>query len=463
MPLPKCFQKVPSYSEENLKVRLAIILYAQGDKTEESDKIWAERLNAIEKDFYEAGIKPRPLVSKEKAASGSVADDRKFLGSLYSYYKKDVVWNKQPWNWRDDNYFSGIEINVAESINQKIWAIKSKIGEAEAGGNSSELPRLNDMLRAEELYLEISKVGPEGTEYIQSGTNIPDEEKTIEVKVISFDSSEETQKMTLERARYFHANDLRRCGSITHPTPLKPKPKQQNHRQAGKKKVAVISESPISPSTILTSKSEKKITEEKIFEAVNSSSNVVIEKLSAEDVAIRKATAGQDDLGKTKKNLAGLLEYAAKGVFYKAKKAAENDNREFEVVKEKKKSKEAWYKRFTRTDFKQVDLSETFRTVFVNCTFDENCVLPNESSSIDPKYFSNCKFSKALIDKPENEALKKALEDAGMKSDEENPYFYKIGRYAGMDKEEKPNPNFKAIESFKFVEGIEIWLKEIDR
>ncbi len=84
---------------------MAIILYAQGDKTEESNKIWAERLNAIEKDFYEAGIKPRPLVSKEKAAFGSVADDRKFPGSLYSYYKKDVVWNKQPWNWRDDNYF----------------------------------------------------------------------------------------------------------------------------------------------------------------------------------------------------------------------------------------------------------------------------------------------------------------------------------------------------------------------
>jgi len=737
--LPKCLQKVPPYSEEIRKRRLAIILYAQGEKTTESDKIWAERLNAIEKDFYEAGIKPRPLVSKEEAAFLSVADDRKFPGSLYSYYKKDVFKYDQPWNWRDDNYFSGIEINVAESINQKIWAIKSKISEAEAGGNSSELPRLNDMLRAEELYLEISKVGPEGTEYIQSGTNIPDEEKTIEVKVISFDSSEETQKMTLERARYFHANDLRRCGSIetgnvdiltapddditistqtspaitheealeqtldqfksgsvafmrmgtkkannnytgyyteedfqnkkfsptnqddvvvlfggndlhiinpgsngggqaksagpngnpegkgtfafpitttgedkwfedfenssiakknieaeilvlkkaidagakiviptdnndlssmpgnlsnsvfsgganataksvknmiselkrygterkaqdtnlsigavlqlrnfvterakyfkddnfeqkmesylafieknnnkslkemteglsklkitnaTPPTPLRPKPNQQNHRQADEKKVA-ISESPIPPSTIPTSKSEKKITEEKIFEAVNSSSNAAIEKLSAEDVAIRKATAVEGSEDSTKKNLAGLLEYAAKGVLNKAIKAKNcsgSRNVNQETWDQDGGSKKAWYKRFTRTDFKTVDLSKTFRTVFVNCTFDENCILPNDSSSIDPKYFLNCEFSKVLMDKPENEALKSALENAGMELDRDSG-FYKIGnverkRYADKTKEGKPNPNFKPIESFKFVEGIEIWLKEIDR
>ncbi len=465
--LPKCCQKVPSYSEENIKVRLAIILYAQGDKTEESDKIWAERLNAIEKDFYEAGIKPRPLVSKEKAASVSVADDRKFPGSLYSYYKKDVFKYDQPWNWQDDNYFSGIEINVAESINQKIWAIKSKISEAEAGGNSSELPRLNDMLRAEELYLEISKVGPEGTEYIQSGKNIPDGEKTIEVKVISFDSSEETQTMTLERARYFHANDLRRCGSIeTGNVDILTAP-DDDITISTQTSPAITHEEALEQ-TLDQFKSGD--TEEKIFEAVNSSSNVVIEKLSAKDVAIRKATAvkGSEDL--TKKNLAGLLEYAAKGVLNKAIKAKNcsgSRNVNQENWDQDGGSEKAWYKRFTRTNFKKVDLSKTFRTVFVNCTFDENCILPNDSSSIDPKYFLNCEFSKVLMDKPENEALKSALENAGMELDRDDG-FYKIGnverkRYADKTKEGKPNPNFKPIESFKFVEGIEIWLKEIDR
>ena len=220
--LPECSQKIPPYSEGSVGRRLAIILYAQGKKNAESDKIWAERLNAIEKDFYEAGIKPRPLVSKEEAALGSDADDRKFPGSLYSYYKKDVVWNPLPWNWRGDNYFSGIEINVAESIDQKIRVIKSKISEAEEGGNSSELPRLKDMLKAEELYFEISQVGPEGTEYIQSGTNISGEKKTNEVKVTILDSDgslkEETRKVTLERARYFLANDLRRSANTERQT-----------------------------------------------------------------------------------------------------------------------------------------------------------------------------------------------------------------------------------------------------
>ncbi len=328
------------------------------------------------------------------------------------------------------------------------------------------------MLRAEELYLEISKVGPEGTEYIQSGTNIPDEEKTIEVKVISFDSSEETQKMTLERARYFHANDLRRCGSITHTTPLKPKPKQQN-RQAGQKKVTFISESPIPPSTILTSKSEKKITEEKIFEAVNSSSNAAIEKLSAEDVAIRKATAveGSEDSTKRKLESTGLLEYAAKGVLNKAIKA-KNCSGSRDVNQDawdrKGGSQKVWNNRCVRTYFQGVDLGGTYRTTFVNCTFDKDCTLPTEKSSIDQKYFSNCLFSKELMDNPKNKNLKEALVKAGIEIIE-NGLFYKVGNSTrekyGEKKGKEINPStvFKPIESFKFVEGIEIWLKEIDR
>ncbi len=185
------------------------------------------------------------------------------------------------------------------------------------------------------------------------------------------------------------------------------------------------------------------------------------ENLSAEDVAIRKVAGSDEESAKKVKAIwskkesgkESVLEYAANSVLNKAKKAAKNDTRE--VVKEVKKSQEAWYKRFTRTDFEQVDLSETFRTVFVHCTFDENCVLPKDSSSIDPKYFSNCKFSKVLMDKPENKALKSALENAGMKLDGDSS-FYKIGnvkreRYADKTKEGKPNPNFKAIESFQLI------------
>ncbi len=205
-------------------------------------------------------------------------------------------------------------------------------------------------------------------------------------------------------------------------------------------------------------KTETSLIETQIKEKIFTSSNNSGENLSAEDVAIRKVAGSDKQSAKKVKAIwskkesgkESVLEYAAKGVLKKAEEAAaklNNDPRE--VVKEKKKSKEAWYKRFTRTDFEQVDLSETFRTVFVHCTFDKDCVLPKDPSSIDPKYFSNCKFSKALMDKPENEALKKALEYAGMQPDGDT--FYKIGRYAGINKEGEPNPNFKAIESFKLT------------
>ncbi len=219
--LPNCSQKIPAYSKEGNTGRLSIILYAEGEKTEESDAIWAARLNAIEKDFYEAGIKPRPLVSKSEAAGMSIADDRKFPGSLYSYYKKDVVWG--PWDWQNDNYFSGIEIKVAESIEQKIGAIDLEIKAATVSGDVSEQTRLNKMLQAEQLYLEISQVTPDKTEYVQSEATIAAEEKTAKAEVITLHKSwlgpatfgKEVRAMTLERARYFWANDLRRSASVT--------------------------------------------------------------------------------------------------------------------------------------------------------------------------------------------------------------------------------------------------------
>ena len=221
--LPECSQKIPAYSKEGNTGRLAIILYAKGEKTTESDAIWAARLNAIEKDFYEAGIKPRPLVNREEAARGSLADDRKFPGSLYSYYKKDDASSHGlKWDWQNDNYFSGIEIKVAESINQKIEAITSELAAAVGDSNTSERIRLNKLLQAEQLYLQISQVTPDKTEHVQSGTNIDDDKKNAKAEVVILDNSsgsatlkKEVRKMTLERARYFWANDLRRSATVT--------------------------------------------------------------------------------------------------------------------------------------------------------------------------------------------------------------------------------------------------------
>ena len=353
----------------------------------------------------------------------------------------------------DNNGLSSMPGNLSNSVfaggeNDTAKSVKNMI--------SKELKRYGEGEKAKDTNLSIGAVlqlrnfVAERAKYFE-GDNFEKKMKSY-LAFIEENNTKSLEEMTEGLCKLIITN-------ATHPTPPKSKPKKQNHRQADKEKVAVISKSPIPPSTILTSKSEKKITEEKIFEAVNSSSNVAIENLSAEDVAIRKATAAEqslDNFKKTKEILEshGLLEYAAKGVLYKAIKAkncsgSRDVNQENWDDDEYGGSNKAWYKRFTRINFKTVDLSETFRTVFVNCTFDENCVLPKDPSSIDPKYFSNCKFSKALMDKPENEALKKALEYAGMQPDGDT--FYKIGRYAGINKEGEPNPNFKAIESFKLT------------
>ena len=205
--LPLCQQKVPTFQQINGKGRKAIILYAQGEKTEESTRIWAERLNAIEKDFYLAGIKPRPLVSKDEAAVGSYASDRKFPGSLYSYFKKDVE-SDQKWDWDKDNYFAGIHINVSQSIEERIKEINKKLNSP----NSDQIDKTNlpNLLKAEELYLEISKLGPKETELIQSGSYVANNLKNRTVTQINADGESEEKMVTRERELYFLANNLRR-------------------------------------------------------------------------------------------------------------------------------------------------------------------------------------------------------------------------------------------------------------
>ncbi len=131
----------------------------------------------------------------------------------------------------------------------------------------------------------------------------------------------------------------------------------------------------------ITSQKEMNDIKEKIFVNPDQSG----ENLSAEDVAIRKfaGLAGKES----------VLEYAANSVLNKAKKAAKNDTRE--VVEGGKKSEEAWYKRFTRTDFEQVDLSDTFRTVFVNCTFDETNL--SQQTSVNLQSFVTHFFIREII------------------------------------------------------------------
>jgi hypothetical protein len=96
-----------------------------------------------------------------------------------------------------------------------------------------------------------------------------------------------------------------------------------------------------------------------------------------------------------------LLDYAAKSVLSKAINA-KNCSGSRDVVNQDTwdrdgGSQKVWNNRCVRTDFQGVDLGGTYRTTFVNCTFDKDCTLPTEKSSIDQKYFSKCKFSKELM------------------------------------------------------------------
>lgn len=99
-------------------------------------------------------------------------------------------------------------------------------------------------------------------------------------------------------------------------------------------------------------------------------SNPSSEKLSAVEVALLKTG--------NNKNLKGEnLNYAAESVLSKALLAKENKDENPRTELDQKAwdsqgKSGSWYKRYNRTDFKKVDLRDSFRSVFVNCKFDDN-------------------------------------------------------------------------------------------
>lgn len=99
--------------QTGLNGRLAIIIYApvvDGNNNPHPEK-WSGLLSNIEKDFFAAGIKPRPLAKQEKAAGGSNAVDNKVPGSLYTYYKNDSYsWDNSP------GYYQDVRVNGLKEI-----------------------------------------------------------------------------------------------------------------------------------------------------------------------------------------------------------------------------------------------------------------------------------------------------------------------------------------------------------
>ena len=202
---------------------------------------------------------------------------------------------------------------------------------------------------------------------------------------------------------------------------------------------------------------------------MSTSATVAGQNLSAEEVAVRKATAVESGGAEVKEKLVTTrsLEYAAAGVLSKAIDAQNKLGSKATAVDQfawdkAGGSKKVWNNRCVRTNFTGVDLSGTYRTIFVNCNFDENCVLPKDTNIVGQKYFSNCTFSTGLMDKPKNKDLKASLVKAGMiLNEEENLYVTnKLIRdiYDSKDKKgnDAPGVNPKPIESFKFIESIQL-------
>lgn len=151
--------------------RLAIILYASGDRSKESTKAWSERLNAIERDFYIAGIKPRPLTGEADGAGGVGVVDKKIPGAIYSYFKKDPEYcnserrvdedwsaNSSKRDYYDpddmvasaDNYFLGVKVDLEGAM--------SAFTTERANVYFDEVTKLRDEMMA--TYKRMAKVNP---------------------------------------------------------------------------------------------------------------------------------------------------------------------------------------------------------------------------------------------------------------------------------------------------------------
>ena len=205
---------------------------------------------------------------------------------------------------------------------------------------------------------------------------------------------------------------------------------------------------------IKTKEISKASLDKKIFELVSEtagvirgSSPLVKENFSAREVAIRKSDGHLKD--------SAYLDYGAKSVLRKAKIA-----REIGEEKEQKKTDYInninnkvitdQFGRRTNTLFTDTDFSKTFGVTFVKCFFDEGCILPTDPSSIDPKYFSGCKFGEELFEGGKNAEFFKRLEGCMTQNTDGS---YSTQPYRNPSSIFKPKDSFQLIGESKVIDG----------
>ncbi len=112
------------------------------------------------------------------------------------------------------------------------------------------------------------------------------------------------------------------------------------------------------------------------------------------------------------------------------------------------------YERFVGKDFQNCDMKNLFRATFLKCTFDENCKLPTDLSSLEPKYFSQCKIHASLLDSYVGQSFKKKFEEEFQLVKEGDFYFTPKNERKYVPKNSPTNPTaFSLTEQSKGLGG----------
>lgn len=113
------------------------------------------------------------------------------------------------------------------------------------------------------------------------------------------------------------------------------------------------------------------------------------------------------------------------------------------------------YERFVGKDFQNCDMKNLFRATFLKCTFDENCKLPTDLSSLEPKYFSQCKIHASLLDSDVGQSFKKKFEEEFQLVKEGDFYFTPKNERKYVPKNSPTNPTaFSLTEQSRGLGGL---------
>ena len=141
----------------------------------------------------------------------------------------------------------------------------------------------------------------------------------------------------------------------------------------------------------------------------------------------------------------------AKDAANKAIKEGKEEVKVFSGTLDKNRS----YERFVGKDFQNCDMKNLFRATFLKCTFDKNCKLPTDLSSLEPKYFSQCKIHASLLDSDVGQSFKKKFGEKFKLTKEGDFYYTPKNERKYVPKNSPTNPTaFSLTEQSRGLGGL---------